>query len=45
MEKYDIFRSEIGSGFVEAGSTPQPRIPISAPLPPRGKWAFIGTSM
>ena len=44
MEKYDIFRSEIRSGFVEPGSTPQPRIPMSTPLPPGGKWAFIGTS-
>ena len=29
MEEYDIFWSEIGSGFVEPGSTPQPRIPMS----------------
>ena len=43
MEKYDIFWSEIGSGFVEPGSTSQPRIPMSTPLPPGGKWAFIGT--
>ena len=28
----DIFRSEVGSGFGEPGSTPPPRIPRSTPL-------------
>ena len=33
----DIFWSEIGSGFGEAGGTPPPRIPRSTPNPLRDK--------